>query len=824
MGSAAMLATRSRRSPLLLIYTVTLLAAGCLVVAAMSALHVTRPPLPVLAAVLALLTAGHWLFLSVRLGAQHLEIGWGEAGFLLASALIAPPWIVLLTPLAVLLCYAGRRPAIKTIYNMANHTLASSAGSVVLIAGNVSHPFFGMGFLILAGAGFVLGATTHFGVAGVVAVVEQIPFRETWRAGAGLQIIMLVGNLTIAIGALSLAHYGPWAVAVLPIAVVALHQAYEGRARSHQEREAGHRHAAAIGRITNDLDELGILRRAAEDACVLGDVDIVDIDLPADGRTPAVLYRHVRRGEAWTGEPSEAPTTSGRVIADLPVPTEDDKTQGRLRAWIVGGGENLRLGRVQEQALQSLAKHTGVAMRNARIHAEQTFYATHDRLTCLPSRQLLIEQIEAGLPAGARAEPVALLVIDVTGYREIARTLGFDVAEALLVRTARQLEQTAEGDEYVSHVATDQFGVYLPSTSGPAAAHDRAIAFLAAVSQPIELAADDPEAEQVSLCATVGAAYSPTLVGSGAELLRQACVALTQARSDNITIAFYDPARDQVNSPAAIVLASELRAALHGNQLDLHYQPIIDLPSGAPLAMEALLRWQHPTKGMLYGGEFAPVLERSPEHRRVVAWQLDRALRTRKTWGDRNLPVSVNLAARCLLDRRFPDQVFAILERIGVSAGQLMLEIAETAMLSQLSPVGEVLADLRTQGVQIAIDGLGAGTSSLFGLLRVPATHVKVDGHFVRQMLIDPDAMAVVCLGLDLGRRADLHFVATGVDNAELITALRRYGCDTAQGPHLMRPLLADEVPRYLASAPEMPEIPAASVVALDAWRHTPVP
>ena len=491
---------------------------------------------------------------------------------------------------------------------------------------------------------------------------------------------------------------------------------------------------------------------------------------------------------------------------------------------MIGGDDNLRLGEFQEQALQSLAKHAGVAVRNARIHAEQTFYATHDRLTSLPSRQLLIEQIEAGARGGTCAEPVALLVMDVTGYREIARTLGFDVAESLLVRTARQLEQTAQGAEYVSHVATDQFGIYLPSTSGPATAHDRAAAFLTAVSEPIELDAEDPEAARVSLCATIGAAYSPTLVGSGAELLRQASVALTQARSDNIAIAFYDPARDQVNSPAAIVLASELRAALNGNQLDLHYQPIIDLPSGAPLAMEALLRWQHPTKGMLYAGEFAPVLERSPEHRRVVAWQLDRALRTRESWGDRNLPVSVNLAARCLLDRRFPDQVFAILERIGVSAGQLMLEIAETAMLSQLSPVGEVLTDLRTQGVQIAIDGLGTGTSSLFSLLRVPATHIKVDGHFVRQMLIDPDATAVVCLGLDLGRRADLHFVATGVDNAELITALQQYGCDTAQGPHLMRPLLPDEVPGYLANSPEIPDVPEASVVALDAWRHTPVP
>jgi diguanylate cyclase len=314
-----------------------------------------------------------------------------------------------------------------------------------------------------------------------------------------------------------------------------------------------------------------------------------------------------------------------------------------------------------------------------------------------------------------------------------------------------------------------------------------------------------------------------TPVGSGVEFLRQASVALDQARGANIPFAFYDPALDDLGGPAAVVLTSELHAALDEHQLDLHYQPIIDLPSGAPLAMEALLRWQHPTRGMLYAGEFLPVLERSPDHPRFVAWQLHRALNARQSWGDRNLPVSINLAARCLLDRRFPDQVLGALERIGLSPDQLMLEIDETAVLTQPGLVGEVLINLRTHGVHIAIDSLGTGTSSLFGLLRVPATHVKVDGHYVRQMLADPEAMAVVCLGLDLGRRAELQFIATGVNSQELVSALQQRGCDTAQGPYLVRPLLADEVPGYLANAPQIPEAPETMVIALDTRRHTPI-
>ena len=137
-----------------------------------------------------------------------------------------------------------------------------------------------------------------------------------------------------------------------------------------------------------------------------------------------------------------------------------------------------------------------------------------------------------------------------------------------------------------------------------------------------------------------------------------------------------------------------------------------------------------------------------------------------------------------------------------------MFEIDETAVLSHLGLVGDVLTVLRLRGVQIAIDNLGTGSSSLFSLLRVPATHVKVDGHYVRDMLVDPEAMAVVCLGLDLSRRADLQFIATGVNSAELITALRQRGCDAAQGPYFIRPLIADEVLAYLATAPEILRCP----------------
>ena len=283
---------------------------------------------------------------------------------------------------------------------------------------------------------------------------------------------------------------------------------------------------------------------------------------------------------------------------------------------------------------------------------------------------------------------------------------------------------------------------------------------------------------------------------------------------------------DELGGPAAVVLNSELHAAIRNDQLDLYYQPIIDLPSGAPLAMEA--------HAALVPSHEGPAPPREHSRRcwsgrrttpRFIAWQLERALNARRRWGDRQLPVSINLATRSLLDHRFPEQVFAALDRAGLPPHQLMLEIDETAVLSHLGLVGDVLTVLRCAAVQIAIDNIGAGSSSLFSLLRVPATHVKVDGHYVRDMLADPEAMAVVCLGLDLSRRADLQFVATGVNSAELVTALRQRGCDAAQGPYFLRPLVADEVLAYLAAAPGRYRMCRMRLLWRSSTRrHTPVP
>ena len=257
-------------------------------------------------------------------------------------------------------------------------------------------------------------------------------------------------------------------------------------------------------------------------------------------------------------------------------------------------------------------------------------------------------------------------------------------------------------------------------------------------------------------------------------------------------------------------------------QFELHYQPIIHLPSEAPVGVEALLRWHHPTKGLLYGGQFMTVLERSPDHARFVAWQLDRALQARKAWGERDLPISINLAARCLLDRRFPDQVADALTRAGIPGHQLMFEFAESAVVTQLGLVGDAPSSCGSSASRSPSTTSAPGPAPVRPAPTCRRRTSRSTATSSGRMLVDPEAAAVVGMGLDLGRRADLQFVATGVNSAALITALRQRGCDIAQGRYLVRPLLADQLPAYLASAPDNPVVGIEAVVSLDSRRRTP--
>ncbi len=512
--------------------------------------------------------------------------------------------------------------------------------------------------------------------------------------------------------------------------------------------------------------------------------DAVDVEVLGAEGSSSLLYRHFRRGDPWIGAPREARALPGQLAARASIAGEGQVPVGELRVWLAASATDLAISSADQDAVDILAAAAATALVNARTHAEQRRLARTDRTTGLPTRQVLLERIEetGRRPAGVTRPGVALILIDITGFRGVVRALGHDAAEELLARTGRQLRAAGAG-ENLAFVAGDDFAVYLDDAGDPARVRDLALALVEAVAEPLPLPVGT-----VTLDAVGGIAYSPVPVTSGVELLRQAIFAMEQARMRNLQADFYDPGEDTLGGPAAVVMASELHEALENGELDFHYQPILRLPSRAPLAVEALVRWTHPTKGLMLPGDFMPVLEQSRDHAPFVRWQLDQALQVRALWGDRDLPISVNLAARCFLDKAFPKQVQAVLENWSVRPNQLMLELTDTPALTGSATATSVLTGLLDLGVRIAIDGFGTGYGSLIDLLELPATDLKIGSQFVRLMLADGRAMGVVRMATELGRLSDLRVTALGVPDEEHVEALWRVGCGAGQGNYLAPP------------------------------------
>jgi EAL domain-containing protein (putative c-di-GMP-specific phosphodiesterase class I) len=281
-----------------------------------------------------------------------------------------------------------------------------------------------------------------------------------------------------------------------------------------------------------------------------------------------------------------------------------------------------------------------------------------------------------------------------------------------------------------------------------------------------------------------------------------------QAKTERGAWLRYDPLRDDT-SVQRLALVGELRAALD-DQLVVHFQPQVDLASGAVVGAEALVRWNHPIRGLLQPGEFVGVAEQSGLVRPFTLRVLDLAVSECARWQTpgRPLSVAVNLGARSLMDRQLPDDVAAVLSRHGLVPQRLVLEITETTATSELEVVEEVLGKLRRLGVEISVDDFGTGYSSLAFLQRTSVHELKVDRSFVSGMLVNDNDLALVRATVHLAHSLGARAVAEGVESQALLLALAAMGCDVAQGYHLGRPMPAEQL-RLVLSGATVPALPA---------------
>ena len=420
--------------------------------------------------------------------------------------------------------------------------------------------------------------------------------------------------------------------------------------------------------------------------------------------------------------------------------------------------------------------------------------ALHDPLTGLANRMLFRDRIEqAARQARREGGPLAVLIMDIDRFKEINDQLGHQAGDAFLQEVASRLLEVLRASDTVARLGGDEFGLLLAGRSATEveAAVERIVA---AVECPAVVGGIPLVVE-----GSIGVACFP---GDGEDvdtLLRHADAAMYSAKRANLGVAFYDPATD-VQDRDRLTLVGELRRAIEERELTLHFQPKALVAGKEVRSVEALLRWSHPQRGLVLPDEFIPLAEDTSLMGPLTLYVLEAALRQARAWQDEGLrlPVAVNLAHRDLLDPRFPEQVEALLEAVGVPAELLELEITESALSGDPARVDQVLRRLAALGIRLSIDDFGTGYSSLSHLTRLPISEIKIDRSFVGRMTSELDSAVIVRSVIELARSLRLTAVAEGVETEETWQQLESLGCTFAQGYVLTPPLPADELVRWL--------------------------
>ena len=454
--------------------------------------------------------------------------------------------------------------------------------------------------------------------------------------------------------------------------------------------------------------------------------------------------------------------------------------------------------RLVSGASRRLRRQTDALRTSAERNRHQ---ATHDGLTGLPNRVLLRDRLERALAGAAgTGREVAVLVIDLDRFKEINDTLGHSYGDLLLRQVGPRLQSTLRDGDTLARLGGDEFAVLLPVVDGPQEAEAVAERLREALHRRFEV-----DGVALDVEASIGIAMSPRHGTRTEELLRNADIAMYAAKERKVGAVLFRP-DEHVTAPARLTVLGDLRQALdNDDELFLHYQPKFTLDDERIEGLEALLRWRHPVHGLVPPAEFIPVAEGTGIILRLTERVLGLALGQIRRWLDDGaaVPVAVNLSTRCLQDASLPDMVARLLAVHGVPPRLLRLEVTESAVMGDAARCLGVLQRLHALGVRLSIDDFGTGYSSMAYLRRLPVDELKIDRSFVMGMTATQQDAVLVRTAIDLGHNLGLTVVAEGVEDAEHVSALRRLGCDVAQGYHFARPLPADEVTALLrVSAP----------------------
>ncbi|WDD90608.1 EAL domain-containing protein (plasmid) [Burkholderia sp. FERM BP-3421] len=444
---------------------------------------------------------------------------------------------------------------------------------------------------------------------------------------------------------------------------------------------------------------------------------------------------------------------------------------------------------------RTLVLATSLAAANEKL----TYLALHDNLTKLPNRLLLEDRIDQAIQAVDRSGSMcSLMFLDLDGFKAVNDAYGHYVGDQLLTEVAQRIRARVRAKDTIARVGGDEF-VLVAEVSDPSDAATLAGNLLEAIQQPFQAAS-----HELRVSTSIGIAMYP---GDGAhqrELLAHADAAMYHAKSLGRNAYCFFEASMNVNVHEQLQLTQDLRAALKRHELVLYYQPKFDAPKGPVIGVEALVRWAHPTRGIIGPDQFIPLAEKAGLIIPLGAWVLDEACRQMRAWHDAGYShwsIAVNLSASQFAHVHLVQSVRETLERHGLAPHYLILEVTESTAMRNAEESVRILHQLSDMGVRISIDDFGTGYSSLLYLKRLPASELKIDRGFIRDLEHDTEDAAIVSAIVALGRTLNLEIVAEGVETSEQQQFLTQLGCNALQGYLLGRPMPAD---RLMASVAQI--------------------
>ncbi|HXA53885.1 MAG TPA: aminotransferase class I/II-fold pyridoxal phosphate-dependent enzyme, partial [Solirubrobacteraceae bacterium] len=440
-----------------------------------------------------------------------------------------------------------------------------------------------------------------------------------------------------------------------------------------------------------------------------------------------------------------------------------------------------------------------LTFRDVRALAETRRQALTDDLTSMPNRRHFLRRVRDGIVASrVTGSSVALLIVDLDHFKELNDTLGHDAGDQLLCQVGERLRGVLRATDTAARLGGDEFGVLLSDPCDEASATAVAEKILKAIAQPFPI-----KGVGLRVTASIGIALFPRHAENDEQLMQHADVAMYEAKGAQSGYACYARERDK-HSLERLTLAGELSYALENGQIEAHFQPKADAGSRRIVGVEALVRWQHPTRGLVSPAEFVTVAEQAGLGRALTRRMLELALGQVRKWREEgfDLHVAVNTTVADLQDTQFPSEVAAMLDAHGLPPEVLVLEVTENMVLADPVRVGDVLAQLGELGLGLSLDDFGTGFSSLTHLKALPVGEVKIDRSFVGRMTTDPVDAAIVQATIQLAHSIGIRVVAEGIEDQATWNSLVANECELVQGYALSRPLPPGDFGTLLRAQP----------------------